>query len=137
MRSLRGIELLSSRHHLNTLSTQWAVGARSSTFVSSGVRPLGVHVDTADKREVKSSRQNGLLRSSFEPRRNGGSSRLKRVRVKGVAGGWVLPSLEYNGSQVREQAVLTSEGPSCIFVGPLDTAEKAELEALYQQVRNN
>jgi hypothetical protein len=30
-----------------------------------------------------------------------------------------------------------SEGLSCIFVGPIETAEKAHLEALYEQARDS
>lgn len=35
---------------------------------------------------------------------------------------------------VRVSAAIASDPPSCIFVGPIETAEKARLEALYEQV---
>lgn len=34
-------------------------------------------------------------------------------------------------------AACAAEGPSCLFVGPVDTASKEKLEALYQQARNS
>lgn len=36
--------------------------------------------------------------------------------------------------QIAASMVGYREAPSCIFVGPIETAEKARLEALYQQV---
>ncbi|KAL2635035.1 hypothetical protein R1flu_006514 [Riccia fluitans] len=36
-----------------------------------------------------------------------------------------------------DQADYIIEGPSCIYVGPLEKAEKARLEALYQQARDS
>ncbi|CAM6102733.1 unnamed protein product [Calypogeia fissa] len=141
MRSVRGIEAVTSghlSHHSQSVTKQWALRSTSSTFLSSGGHSVGTScVETKGRRKVKLS-WNGHLRSNSEQRRSTGSSRLKRVRVAG--GGWALPSLDYaNAYQLREQAVLTNEGqgPSCIFVGPLETAEKARLEALYQQARDS
>lgn len=45
------------------------------------------------------------------------------TRTRGHGGGFTAPSTS------RE------EGPSCIFVGPIDSARKETLEALYRQVR--
>ncbi|KAL3692693.1 hypothetical protein R1sor_006344 [Riccia sorocarpa] len=36
-----------------------------------------------------------------------------------------------------DQAAYSTEGPSCIYVGPLEKAEKGRLEALYQQARDS
>lgn len=136
MRSVRGTEVLSGGHLSRSVDTQWALRSASSAFVSCGGCPTTAQGDTRERRGGNNLRWNGDLRPSFEPRRSGGSSRARTVRVRVAGGGWALPSLDYNSMyQVREKAVLTSEGPSCIFVGPLETAEKARLEALYQQVR--
>lgn len=40
----------------------------------------------------------------------------------------------HNDLQIAASRVGYREAPSCIFVGPIETAEKARLEALYQQV---
>jgi len=39
--------------------------------------------------------------------------------------------------QIAASMVGYREAPSCIFVGPIETAEKARLEALYQQARDS
>jgi hypothetical protein len=50
-----------------------------------------------------------------------GSGRLgRRARLRG---GMVL-------------AAAAAEGPSCLYVGPIDTASQEKLEALYHQVRS-
>ena len=50
-----------------------------------------------------------------------GSGRLSRPRPPrvGMRGAWAV----------------AAEGPSCLYVGPIETASQEKLEALYRQVR--
>ncbi|BBN05431.1 hypothetical protein MPTK1_3g13050 [Marchantia polymorpha subsp. ruderalis] len=69
-------------------------------------------------------------RSNLKHSRSRGSTRSRLVKVE-VAG------LDFNSFSEREQPVYLPEGPSCIYVGPLEKAEKTRLEALYQQARDS
>lgn len=52
-----------------------------------------------------------------------GSGRLGRLRpLRAGLRGWVVAG------------AAAGEGPSCLFVGPIETASQEKLEALYQQV---
>jgi hypothetical protein len=58
--------------------------------------------------------------------------------------GWQGRAKERDGRWGRAMAAgcwagnrVCSEGLSCIFVGPIETAEKARLEALYEQARDS
>lgn len=44
-------------------------------------------------------------------------------------------SATFGERQFAGAATATAEGPSCIYVGPIETASKETLEALYRQVR--
>ncbi|KAK3137731.1 hypothetical protein QOZ80_5BG0456460 [Eleusine coracana subsp. coracana] len=57
-----------------------------------------------------------------------GSGRLGRLRPirLGLRGGWVVAAHAAAG-----------EGPSCLFVGPIETASQEKLEALYHQARDS
>lgn len=50
------------------------------------------------------------------------------VRISANGGG--------NGGLTTCDGLALAEGPSCLFVGPIETASKETLEALYRQVRN-
>lgn len=45
-------------------------------------------------------------------------------------------STKSNGVFTRDERDPRAEGPSCIFVGPIETARKETLEALYRQARD-
>lgn len=45
-------------------------------------------------------------------------------------------STRSNGVFTRDERGPLAQGPSCIFVGPIETASKETLEALYRQARD-
>ncbi|PVH61668.1 hypothetical protein PAHAL_3G090800 [Panicum hallii] len=55
-----------------------------------------------------------------------GSGRLSRPRPPrvGLRGAWAV-------------AAAAAEGPSCLYVGPIETASQEKLEALYHQARDS
>jgi hypothetical protein len=44
------------------------------------------------------------------------------------------PWVRLRGARVAAAAAAAAEGPSCLFVGPIETASQEKLEALYHQV---
>lgn len=73
-----------------------------------------------------------IVAGSFRRAQNGSNDKLRRMRlVVECIGGTRLPTLQ----SYEEQAL--REGPSCVFVGPVETERKDRLEALYQQARDS
>ncbi|KAJ8452592.1 hypothetical protein Cgig2_004928 [Carnegiea gigantea] len=83
------------------------------TFLSP---PIGASKSTA----VKFSRPNMSAGTPFRVRLSGSSHRHCRHAL----------------SACSERELVVSEGPSCIFVGPIETASQETLEALYRQARD-
>jgi hypothetical protein len=117
--------------------TRWKEGESGWSF-------LGVELHDEDEEESmfarsSSSRLSRKLQvpaiSTSEAFRQRGELGLRR-RI-----GWQGLAKERDGRWGRTMAAgcwagnrVCSEGLSCIFVGPIETAEKARLEALYEQV---
>lgn len=73
-----------------------------------------------------------IVAGSFRRAQNGSNDKLRRMRlVVECIGGTRFPTLQ----SYEEQAL--REGPSCVFVGPVETERKDRLEALYQQARDS
>ena len=69
------------------------------------------------------------------------SSNNRASRTWGGGGGasfsWArISAMNSNGVSSAREVALSPEGPSCIFVGPIETASQETLEALYCQVSN-
>ncbi|KAF9665528.1 hypothetical protein SADUNF_Sadunf16G0132300 [Salix dunnii] len=69
------------------------------------------------------------------------SSNNRASRTWGGGGGasfcWArISAMNSNGVSSAREVALSPEGPSCIFVGPIETASQETLEALYCQARD-
>ncbi|KAJ7012619.1 hypothetical protein NC653_002617 [Populus alba x Populus x berolinensis] len=69
------------------------------------------------------------------------SSNNRASRTWGGGGGasfcWArISAMNSNGVSSTREVALSPEGPSCIFVGPIETASQETLEALYCQARD-
>jgi hypothetical protein len=69
------------------------------------------------------------------------SSKNRASRTWGGGGGasfcWPrISAMNSSGVSSTREVALSPEGPSCIFVGPIETASQETLEALYCQVSN-
>uniref|UniRef100_A0A6M2EXV4 Uncharacterized protein n=1 Tax=Populus davidiana TaxID=266767 RepID=A0A6M2EXV4_9ROSI len=69
------------------------------------------------------------------------SSNNRASRTWGGGGGasfcWArISAMNSNGLSSTREVALSPEGPSCIFVGPIETASQETLEALYCQARD-
>ncbi|KAK9168413.1 hypothetical protein Syun_000553 [Stephania yunnanensis] len=81
--------------------------------------------------------------ATFSPPRNGAAVELSRINCGGVAAAHLSRSggasfavkVSTKSAAFADRA--PAEGPSCIFVGPIETASKETLEALYCQARDS
>ncbi|KAJ6904916.1 PGR5-like protein 1B [Populus alba x Populus x berolinensis] len=64
-------------------------------------------------------------------------NRASRSGREGASFCWArLSATSSNGVSRTRKVALASEGPSCLFVGPIETASQETLEALYRQARD-
>ncbi|XP_073267407.1 PGR5-like protein 1A, chloroplastic isoform X2 [Populus alba] len=64
-------------------------------------------------------------------------NRASRSGREGASFCWArLSAMSGNGVSRTRKVALASEGPSCLFVGPIETASQETLEALYRQARD-
>lgn len=64
-------------------------------------------------------------------------NRASRSGREGASFCWArLSAMSSNGVSRTRKVALAPEGPSCLFVGPIETASQETLEALYRQARD-
>ena len=63
-------------------------------------------------------------------------NRASKSGREGASFCWArISAMSSNGTSSTRKVALAQEGPSCICVGPIETASQETLEALYSQVR--